>query len=106
MRVPLKSKKGQEVLEATQELTIRLEREELIVRRLLTDRGTEFTTKALVSWCRSKGIYKTTTEVGDGKSNGRAELAAGIFKRLGRTLLRCADIPREFGRTRSHMQVT
>ncbi|MFN9918013.1 MAG: hypothetical protein ACK53L_35835, partial [Pirellulaceae bacterium] len=84
------------VLEAIQELTIRIEREGLIVRRLHTDRGTEFTTKALVSWCRSKGIYKTTREVGDSKSNGRAELAAGIFKRLGRTLLRCADIPREF----------
>ena len=94
--VPLQSKKGTEVLEALQEIVIRLEREGLIVRRLHTDRGTEFMTKSLISWCRSKGIYKTTTEVQDSKSNGRAELAAGIFKRLGRTLLKCAKLPREY----------
>ena len=93
---PLRSKKGGEVLEAVQEITIKLEREGLIVRRFHSDRGSEFTTKALTSWCKNKGIYKTTTEVGDSKSNGRAELAAGIFKRLGRTLLKCAKLPNEY----------
>ena len=39
MCVPMKTKPGPEVLEAIQEITIRLEREGLIVKRLHTERG-------------------------------------------------------------------
>ena len=99
MRMPLQSKKGSEVLEALQEMTIRLERKGLIARRLHADRGSEFITRTLKSWRRQKGVYKTMIEVQDSKSNGRAELAAGIFKRLGRMLIKCAGMRRSTGHT-------
>ena len=48
--MPMKSKKAPEVLGCIQEITIRLERKGLIVRRLHTDRGTEFVNRALQTW--------------------------------------------------------
>ncbi|CAJ1396873.1 unnamed protein product [Effrenium voratum] len=87
MTVPLKSKDKREVLAAIQEVYIRLRREGHLVLRLHSDKGGEFMSKELASWCRLRDIRKSTRTPDQMQENGRAEAAVGVVKSMVRRVL-------------------
>ena len=89
--VPLRSKKGKEVLPAVQAVVNRLEASGFPVHRYHADRAKELRSAALVSWCRSSGIYTTWTP-GDSPAGNKAELSVQQLKSAARKLLSVAGM--------------
>ena len=87
MTIPLRSKDRKEVLAAIQEVYIRLRREGFLVLRLHSDKGGEFMSKELASWCRLRDIRKSTRTPDQMQENGRAEAAVGVVKSMMRRVL-------------------
>ena len=64
--------------------------------RLHSDRGGEFLSEELKSYCRDHAIHKTTTHGYDPNANASAELAVGTLKRRCRYLLAGSRLPTKF----------
>ena len=84
--VPLRSKEKKEVLGGIQEIYIRLRREGMLVNRLHSDQGGEFTSRELAAWCRVRDIKKTLRSPDQKPENGRAEAAVGVLKSVMRRI--------------------
>ena len=64
--------------------------------RLHSDRGGEFLSEELKSYCRDNAIHKTTTQGHDPNANASAELAVGTLKRRCRYLLAGSRLPTKY----------
>ena len=95
MAVPLRTKHAKEVLPAVQSLINRLEAHGLPVHRYHADRAQELKAKALVSWCRERGIHATWTP-GESPAGNVAELAVQNIKANIRKLLFVSKLSVDF----------
>ena len=95
MGVPLRTKKAKEVLPAVQAVVNKLEAFGFPVHRYHADRAQELKSKALVSWCRDRGIHPTWTP-GESPAGNKAELAVQQLKGLTRKLLHVAGLDSDF----------
>ena len=95
MGVPLRAKKAKEVLPAVQAVVNKLEAFGFPVHRYHADRAQELKSKALVSWCRDRGIHPTWTP-GESPAGNKAELAVQQLKGLTRKLLHVAGLDSDF----------
>ena len=87
MAVPLPAKTAREVLAGVAQMYLQLRIHGYTVKQLHTDRGSEFMSKMMKSWCLTHDIYKTTTAGDSSESNGRAERAIQQVKAEVRRLL-------------------
>ena len=92
LALPMQSKTKEEVLKTISEMYLTLRTDGFVVRQVHTDRGGEFMSAKLQSWCRSRDILRTHTTGSDSKLNGRAERAVLEIKNRVRTLLHGAGV--------------
>ena len=93
--IPLRSKKGKEVMGAVQSMLNRLEACGFPVHRYHADRAQEVKSRALVAWLRDKGIHATWTP-GDTPAGNKAELAVQQLKGSSRKLLSAAGLDAQY----------
>ncbi|CAE7240501.1 unnamed protein product [Symbiodinium sp. CCMP2592] len=93
--VPLERHRGKEVLEALQELYIRIRTLGLPVVRVHSDRAREFRVKPLRRWCRERDIYQTFTEGLAPAQNAMAESHVKWLKSKARLHLQDAELDKE-----------
>ena len=93
--VPLRTKRGKEVLPQVQGVINRLEAAGFPVQRFHADRAKELRTTALVSWLKHQAIHPTWT-AGESPAGNRAELAVQNLKGFVRKLLYIADLPKSY----------
>ena len=93
--VPLRSKKGKEVLGAIQSLINTLEAYGFPVKRCHADRAQELKSKALVEWLRDRGIHGTWTP-GESPAGNKAELAVQHLKGVSRKAILVAGLDPTF----------
>ena len=93
--VPLRSKKGREVLPAVQSVVNKLEAAGFPVQRYHADRAKELRSAALVGWLRSSGIHATWTP-GDSPAGNKAELAVQQLNSASRKLLAISRLGASF----------
>ena len=93
--VPLRSKKGKEVLGAIQSLINKLEAFGFPIKRYHADRAQELKSRALVAWLRDRGIHGSWTP-GEAPAGNRAELAVQQLKALSRKVLFSAGLDAVF----------
>ncbi|CAE7404103.1 GIP [Symbiodinium sp. CCMP2592] len=93
--VPLERHRGKEVLEAVQELYIRIRTLGLPIVRLHSDRAREFRVKPLRRWCRDRDIYQTYTEGLAPSQNAAAESHVKWLKGKARLHLQDAELDKE-----------
>ena len=89
--VPLRTKRGKEVLSQVQCLINRLEAHGYPVNRFHSDRAKELRAAALIDWLRNRGIHATWTP-GDSPAGNKAELGVQNLKGLTRKLLGIAKL--------------
>ena len=92
LAVPLRTRKGKEVLAAVQLLVNRLETWGFPVHRYHADRAKELRSAALVQWLRTQAIHATWT-AGESPAGNKAELAVQNIKGGARKLLLAGDLP-------------
>ena len=90
--VPMRSKKGPDVLAAMQELYMRFLRYGYPVYRIHTDSGKEFVNKRTKEWAANRGLVFTRSCPDEHQQNGRAEAAIGSLKSRIRRLLHAARL--------------
>ena len=95
MGIPLRSRRGKEVLAAVQKVVIQLEAYGFPVHRFHADRAKELRSADLVSWLRHRGLHCTWTP-GESPAGNKAELAVQNLKGVTRKLLATAALPHEF----------
>ena len=78
--VPLKSRKGPQILAGLQEVVTECGRLGFPVKVVHTDRAKELMSKAVMDWLQSKLIQPSFTQGDDPKSNGLAERLVGWVK--------------------------
>jgi hypothetical protein len=83
------------VLKAIQHMRVALASNGCIVIRIHSDRGTEFVSKPLTTWCLAEAIRQTSTTGNDPRSNGRAERGVGMAKQGARRNLVSSGLPVE-----------
>ena len=93
--VPLRTKKGKEVLPQVQGVINRLEASGFPVQRFHADRAKELRSAALISWLKQQAIHPTWT-AGESPAGNRAELAVQNLKGFVRKLLYIADLQKSF----------
>ena len=93
--VPLRTKKGPEVLGAVKAVEAQLSALGCQVARVHSDAGLEFCNEQFRAWCRERGFHKTNTGGDRFKSNPHAESLIGIFKGCARTLMQDAGVGQE-----------
>ena len=93
--MPLRTKRGKEVLLAVQSIINRLEAYGYPVHRYHSDRAKELRSTSLLGWLKNKGLHATFT-AGESPAGNRAEVAVQSLKGSIRKLLSIADIPRRF----------
>ena len=93
--VPLRCKKGKEVLGAVQSLLTKLEAYGFPVKRYHADRAQELKSKSLVAWLRDQAIHGTWTP-GETPAGNKAELALQNLKALSRKLIAVAQLDPTF----------
>lgn len=87
MVVPIPSKSGDVVLQATIDMILKLRLDGFEVFQVHSDNGGEFTSAAMRKWMRTHGYVRTYTGVADPQANGRAENAVQQVKNQVRRLL-------------------
>ena len=92
MGIPLKSKRGAEVMAQVQALVNRLETAGFPIHKYFSDRAKELRSHALIGWFRHKGIHPESTS-GEDPAGNKAEVAVKHLKQDARKLLRAADLP-------------
>ena len=93
--VPLRTKRGKEVLPQIQGVVNRLEAAGFPVQRYHADRAQELRSAALVAWLKHQGVHATWT-AGESPAGNRAELAVQNLKGFVRKLLFIGKIGKEF----------
>ena len=93
--VPLRSKKGREVLLQVQGLVNRLEAAGFPVQRYHADRAKELRSASLVAWLKSRGVHCTWT-AGESPAGNRAELSVQSLKGFIRKLLVVSGLDKVF----------
>ena len=89
--IPLRTKKGKEVLLQVQCIINRLEAYGYPVHRYHSDRAKELRTAGLIAWLRNKQIHASWT-LGDSPAGNRAELGVQNLKGMVRKLLGVAKL--------------
>ena len=84
--VPLRSKRGKEILPQVQGIVNKLEASGFPVQRFHADRAKELRTTALIGWMKTQGVHLTWT-AGESPAANRAELAVQSLKGFIRKLL-------------------
>ena len=92
LALPMQSKAKDEVLKTISEMYLTLRSDGFVVRQIHTDRGGEFMSGKLQTWCRNRDILRTHTTGSDSKLNGRAERAVLEIKNRVRILLHGAGV--------------
>ena len=90
--IPLRTKKGPEVLGAVKAVEAQLSALGCQVARVHSDAGLEFCNEQFRTWCRERGFHKTNTGGDRFKSNPHAESLIGILKGCARTLMHDAGV--------------
>ncbi|CAE7205236.1 unnamed protein product [Symbiodinium sp. CCMP2592] len=90
--VPLRSKRGAEVMAQVQALVNRLETAGFPIHKYFSDRAKELRSHALIGWLRHRGIHPESTS-GEDPAGNKAEVAVQHLKQDARKLLRAADLP-------------
>ena len=90
--IPLRSKRGPEVLGAVKAVEAQLAALGCQVARVHSDAGLEFCNEQFRAWCRERGFHKTHTGGDRFKSNPHAESLIGILKGCARTLMQDAGV--------------
>ena len=93
--VPLRTKRGKEVLPQIQGVVHRLEAAGFPVQRYHADRAQELRSAALVAWLKHQGVHATWT-AGESPAGNRAELAVQNLKGFVRKLLFIGKLGKEF----------
>ena len=93
--IPLRTKRGSEVMGQVQALVNRLESFGYPVHRYFADRAKELRSHALIQWLRERGIRASFT-AGEDPAGNKAEVSVQRLKQDARKLLRVADLPIEF----------
>ena len=93
--LPLRTKRGKEVLLAVQSVVNKLEAYGYPVHRYHSDRAKELRSTILLVWIKNKGLHATFT-AGESPAGNRAEVAVQSLKGSIRKLLNIASIPRRF----------
>ena len=88
---PLWRRTGAAVLTAIQELCIQLDRQDLPVYNIHTDRAREFGTAQLKAWLANQQITRTTTSGAEPAGNATAERGVRWYKARARALLKAAN---------------
>ena len=94
--IPIETRAQGVVLRAIIDLVLMLRAEGITVTQLHTDRGGEFRSKRLRTWCRERNVLQTWTAGDEPQSNGRAEKAVQDTKRRVRVLLHSAGVGEEY----------
>ena len=90
--VPLHTNKGDDILNALQQVYISLRSLNLPVLRFHTDRSREFFNKKTRAWFHERGVRTTTTEGDVPQQNGSAENTVRWLKARARTLLTSGEV--------------
>ena len=90
--VPVKSRKGPQILAALQEVVTECNRLGFPVKIAHTDRAKELMSKATVEWLQSKLIQPSFTQGDDPQSNGLAERLVGWVKARARLHLAASGL--------------
>ena len=90
--VPLHTNKGDDILNALQQVYISLRSLNLPVLRFHTDRSREFFNKRTRAWFHERGVRTTTTEGDVPQQNGSAENTVRWLKARARTLLTSGEV--------------
>ena len=93
--IPLRSKKGREVMLQVQGLVNRLESAGFPVQRYHSDRAKELRSANLIGWLKSRGIHCTWT-AGESPAGNRAELSVQGLKGFVRKLLLASGLGKQF----------
>ena len=93
--VPLRTRRGKEVLGAIQQTVNRLQAYGFPVHRFHADRAKELRSAELVAWLRAMGIHGTWT-AGESPAGNKAELAVQNLKGASRKLLEVSGLPHAF----------
>ena len=90
--VPLHTNKGDDILNALQQVYISLRSLNLPVLRFHTDRSREFFIRKARAWFHERGVRTTTTEGDVPQQNGSAENTVRWLKARARTLLTSGEV--------------
>ena len=93
--VPLERHRGKEVLEALQDIYVKLRSLGLPLNRVHSDRGREFRVKPLRKWCKERDIYQTFTEGVTPTQNAAAESHVKWLKARARMLITASGLEKE-----------
>eukprot|EP00439_Symbiodinium_sp_Y106_P027774 s2669_g3.t1 len=93
--VPLERHRGKEILEAVQDLYVKIRALGLPLTRIHSDRAREFRVKPLRKWCRERDIYQTYTEGLAPTQNAMAESHVKWLKGKARLHLQSAELEKE-----------
>ena len=93
--VPIRSKRGREILPHIQGTINRLEASGFPVQRFHSDRAKELRSHALIAWIKDKGIHGTWTP-GESPAGNRAELAVQALKSFVRKLFFVSELPKHY----------
>ena len=93
--VPLERHRGKEVLEAIQDIYVKLRSLGLPLTRIHSDRGREFRVRPLRKWCKERDIYQTFTEGVTPTQNAAAESHVKWLKARTRMLITASGLEKE-----------
>ena len=93
--VPLERHRGKEVLEALQDIYVKLRSLGLPLNRVHSDKGREFRVKPLRKWCKERDIYQTFTEGVTPTQNAAAESHVKWLKARARMLITASGLEKE-----------
>ena len=93
--VPLRSKRGKEVLGQVQAMVNRFECVGFPIHRYFSDRAKELRSHELISWMRDRGVHASFT-AGEDPQGNKAELAVKHIKQGIRKLLQATGLPSAF----------
>ena len=91
LALPMPSRNQDVVLSAVSELFLQLKADGFHVRQIHSDRGGEFLSRKMDSWCKARDIVHTFTPGTDPQMNGRAERAVMEVKNRVRTILLASE---------------
>ena len=93
--VPVRSKRGSEIMSQIQALVSRLESFGFPIHRYFADRAKELRSHSLIQWLRERGVHASFT-AGEDPAGNKAEVGVQHLKQDARKLLRIADLPIEY----------
>ena len=93
--VPLERHRGKEILEAVQDLYVKIRALGQPLTRIHSDRAREFRVKPLRKWCRERDIFQTYTEGLAPTQNAMAESHVKWLKGKARLHLQSAELEKE-----------